>query len=632
VSNAAASLLADALWHIVGGDSWWIVADEGATSTDSQMETAQPLEEYTRRLEARASALSQLQRRELAISRARLLAALGGLGLWSMARALWAISAAWLLAPVVAFVALVVVHHRARRARGRTQRAVEFYEHGVARLTERWSGTGEGGERFRDESHPYAEDLDLFGRGSLFELLCTARTRAGEDTLAGWLLSPASPDEVRERQVAVAELRPKLDLREDLAAIGIDVRAGLHPEALAAWGSAPAMPRPGGLRFVAAVLVGLSLGSLLGWGMGVLGPRPAVLALSLQGVFALVLRTRVRRAIREVERPARDLALLSHLLGRLETECFEAPRLTMLRAALDTGGLSPSRQIARLGRQIDLLYARNNELFAPVSGLLLWATQCVLAIEAWRAANGAAITRWIDVVGEMEALCALAGYAYEHPEDPFPEIVQPQPWFQAEQLGHPLIPESRCVRNDVRLGGDLRLLIVSGSNMSGKSTLLRAVGTNAVLAQAGAPVRARRLRLSPLTVGASIRLHDSLQAGVSRFYAEITRLRQLVDLTQGASALLFLLDEVLHGTNSHDRRIGAEAVVRELVERRAVGLVTTHDLALAQMSDALGARAANVHFEDHLENGKMSFDYRMRPGVVTKSNALALMRAVGLEV
>jgi len=596
------------------------------------MDAARPLGEYARRLEARGSELSQLQRRELAMSRARLSAALGGVGTWWLAHALWAVSIAWLLAPVLAFVALVVAHHRVRRTRERAQRAVEFYQHGVGRLTERWSGTGERGDRFRDESHPYAEDLDLFGQGSLFELLCTARTRAGEDTLAGWLLSAASPDEVRARQTAVAELRPKLDLREDLAAIGTDVRAGLHPEALAAWGSAPPLLSSRVLRVVAAALVVLSLGFLLAWGGGFLGPRPAAIALSLQGVFAFFLRRRVRQVIRSVERPARDLALLAHLLGRLEAEGFEAPRLKVLRAALDTGGLPPSRQIARLGRQIDLLYARNNELFAPVSGLLLWATQCALAIEAWRAANGAAIARWIDVVGEMEALCALAGYAYEHPDDPFPEITAPQACFEAEQLGHPLIPESRCVRNDVRLGGELCLLIVSGSNMSGKSTLLRAVGTNAVLAQAGAPVRARRLRLSPLAVGASIRLHDSLQAGTSRFYAEITRLRQLVDLTQGSSPLLFLLDEILHGTNSHDRRIGAEAVVRELVERRSVGLVTTHDLALAQMADTLGAHAANVHFEDHLENGKMSFDYRMRPGVVTKSNALALMRAVGLEV
>jgi len=228
-------------------------------------------------------------------------------------------------------------------------------------------------------------------------------------------------------------------------------------------------------------------------------------------------------------------------------------------------------------------------------------------------------------------LSALAGYAYEHPGDPFPELSQ-DTCFDGEALGHPLIPEARCVRNDLHLGGALCLLIVSGSNMSGKSTLLRTVGTNAVLALAGAPVRARRLRLSPLAVGASIRIQDSLQGGTSRFYAEITRLRQLMDQAQGPLRLLFLLDEILHGTNSHDRGIGAEAVVRGFVARGAIGLVTTHDLALARVADALAPRACNVHFEDHLDDGKMTFDYRMRPGVVAKSNAVALMRAIGLEV
>jgi len=235
-------------------------------------------------------------------------------------------------------------------------------------------------------------------------------------------------------------------------------------------------------------------------------------------------------------------------------------------------------------------------------------------------------------VGEFEALGSLAAYAYERPQDPFPELAEAEGCFEGEGLGHPLIPEGRNVRTDLRLSGELRVLVVSGSNMSGKSTLLRTVGVNAVLALAGAPVRARRLRLSPLEVGASIHVQDSLQAGASRFYAEITRLRQIVELTKGPRPVLFLLDEILHGTNSHDRRVGAEGVVRGLVGRGAIGLVTTHDLALALIADGLAPRAANVHFEDHLEAGKMTFDYRLRPGVVQRSNALELMRSVGLEV
>jgi DNA mismatch repair ATPase MutS len=271
-------------------------------------------------------------------------------------------------------------------------------------------------------------------------------------------------------------------------------------------------------------------------------------------------------------------------------------------------------------------------LFAPLAWILLWPTQMAFAIEAWRKRTGPALGGWIAAGGEFEALCTLAGYSYEHPADPFPDVASGTPRFEAEALGPPLLPERRCVSNEVRLGLEEKLWIVSGSNMSGKSTLLRTIGTNAVLALAGAPVRARRLSLTPLAVGASIRIVDSLQAGSSRFYAEITHLRRIVDLASGPHPLLYLLDEILHGTNSHDRRIGAEAVVRALVERGAIGLVTTHDLALARIADDLAPRAANVHFEDHLENGKMTFDYRLRRGVVKKSNALELMRAVGLEV
>ena len=235
-------------------------------------------------------------------------------------------------------------------------------------------------------------------------------------------------------------------------------------------------------------------------------------------------------------------------------------------------------------------------------------------------------------MGELEALLDLAGYAYEHPDDPFAEIVEGAPRYEAEGLGHPLLPEATCVRNDVMLGASQPLWLVTGSNMSGKSTLLRSVGVSAVLAQAGAPVRARELRMSPVSVGASVRIVDSLREGRSRFYSEITGLRRVVALTEGPLPLLFVLDELLHGTNSHDRRAGSGALVRGLIERGAIGLVTTHDLALARIAEDLGSRAANMHFEDELRDGELIFDYTLRPGVVERSNALELMRTVGLDV
>ncbi len=537
----------------------------------------------------------------------------------------------WLVAPAVAFIALAVVQAGITQARRRYERAAVLYDQGLARLDDRWAGKGATGERFLDAAHPYAEDLDLFGHGSLFELLSTARTRVGEETLARWLLTPAAPDVVRARQPAVVELRPRLDLREDLALLGEGVRSGEDAHALAAWAAASPWSVSQAKRIIAMTLALLAVIAAILWISG-FGLFPLLLAVISGQLFAFLHQAQVKSVISAIDAPGRDLSLLSSVMSRLERERFSSPRLVELRAALDVDGRTPSQQIAKLNRLIDLLDARRNMMFAPFALILLWPLQLSFAIERWRQNSGAAVARWLAAVGELEALGSLASYSYEHPQNPFPELVTEGPCFEGEGLGHPLIPESHGVRTDIALGDELRVLIVSGSNMSGKSTLLRTLGTNTVLALAGAPVCARRLRLSPLQVGASIRIQDSLQAGASRFYAEITRLRQIVELTKGSLPVLFLLDEILHGTNSHDRRIGAEGVVSGLVERGAIGLVTTHDLALAHIAEVLAPRAANVHFEDHLEDGKMTFDYLLRPGVIQRSNALELMRSVGLEV
>jgi DNA mismatch repair ATPase MutS len=325
-------------------------------------------------------------------------------------------------------------------------------------------------------------------------------------------------------------------------------------------------------------------------------------------------------------------------LARLERERFAAPRLSALSARI-TGGREPATAaVSHLRRLVERHDWQHNPFFAPFGLVLLWGTHLALALDVWRRAHGPRVAGWVDAVGEFEALSSLAAYAFEHPADPFPVILaspdggRPPACFDAEALGHPLLPAASMVRNDVRLVGGTRLLLVSGSNMSGKSTLLRSVGINAVLAQMGAPVRAASLRLSPLRVGATLRIQDSLQEGRSRFYAEITRVRELADLARGEVPLLFLLDELFHGTNSHDRQAGAAGVLRSLIDRGAIGLVTTHDLALTSMAGALGAAAVNVHFEDVFEHGEIHFDFRLKPGPVTRSNALALMRAVGLEV
>jgi DNA mismatch repair ATPase MutS len=348
----------------------------------------------------------------------------------------------------------------------------------------------------------------------------------------------------------------------------------------------------------------------------------------LAWAFQRALRDRVAEVTGAVERPARELSVLARILERLEREPPASPRVAVLRERL-TSGERASRRIASLARAIAWLDTSRNQLTAIPAWLLLVPVQAACAIERWRSRSGAAIGAWLDALGEMEALLALASHRHENPEDVDPEVVPGPALFTATALGHPLIPRDRVVRNDVAIGDGVRALVVSGSNMSGKSTLLRTVGVAAVMAHAGLPVRAASLRLSPLQPGATLHVQDSLQAGTSRFYAEITRLKQLVDIAAGPVPLLFLLDELLAGTNSHDRRAGAAGVIRGLVDRGAIGLVTTHDLALAELG---GGALANVHFEDQLVDGQLSFDYRMRPGVVARSNAIALMQAVGLDV
>jgi hypothetical protein len=588
--------------------------------------------EYSARLDERRSAEDRWRRRESAVSTARLVVFVAGAMLAWLALGAEAVSIVWVVVPVGAFVGLVIVHEVVIRSGRRARRAVVFYETGLARLENRWAGSGAAGARFLDPHHPYAADLDVFGHGSLFELLSTARTSMGENALAAWLKAPAPPERVRARQAAVAELRPALDLRETLAVSGDDVRVGVDPAALTRWSTAPAVLHRPWLRPVAAICSAASIATLLAWAFPGVGPWPFLAAVSLQSVVSLTLRSKVREVLSAADRPGEHLALLSRILGHLEHEPFSAPLLVELRSSLDSEGWPPSRRIGSLARWLERLHWRRNQMFAPLAALMMWGTQCALAVESWRAAHGRAVPVWLSAVGELEALCSLAGYAFEHPEDPFPEIVVDGPLLDGEGLGHPLLPADRCIRNDLRLDGEQRLLVVSGSNMSGKSTLLRTLGINAVLAQAGAPVRARRLRLSPLAVGATLRVQDSLQEGASRFYAEITRMRQLVEIAEGPLTLFFLLDEILHGTNSHDRRIGAEAIVRGLIDRGAIGLITTHDLALSQIVDSLSPMAVNVHFEDRLDDGRMTFDYTLRPGVVRKSNALELMRSIGLEV
>ena len=598
------------------------------------MSKTDPRTEYRSRLSVLAASLDRYAASYARIAVARLGVALLFVAIaWMSLLERW-MSGLWLIVPLAVFVALAIVHSRIAEAQIRVRRAVAYYELGVARIEDRWAGLGQSDILPAGDSHLYAVDLDIFGRGSLFELISTARTRTGQETLARWFLEPAEPAEILARQEALEELRSMLDLREDLATLGADVVASIHPDSIVVWGETPDSLTSRWPRFVAPVLALVTAAGILSAVVNdTRGAWLALIALLIvEWLFVRQFRGRVEEVLAGADRHGREFKFLSKLVERIESHPFRSSKLRGLQASIRTAGQSCSAQLARFARLGDLADMRRNPMFVLFFFFLIAMTQVAFALEAWRRECGKALSGWLAAIGEFEALCALAGYAYEHPADSFPEIVEGGPTFVGHQVRHPLLPSSGSVANDVRLGAKPQMLVVSGSNMSGKSTLLRTIGINAVLGMAGAPVRAERLALSPMAIGATLRIQDSLLDGKSRFFAEIERIRKIVELTSGDRNVLFLLDEVLHGTNSHDRAQGAEGILRGLLRRGAIGLATTHDLALTRVMADLGTQVANVHFGDRIEGGTMVFDYRMKPGVVEKSNALELMRALGLEV
>jgi MutS-like protein len=593
-----------------------------------------PRAEYNRRIGIHQHVISRDEIAHRKIGNAKFAAVIAAIAIAILAISKHSFSAYWLFAPVAVYAALAVLHERVLGAKSRAELAAAFYRKGLMRMDDKWSGTGETGDRFRDPKHTYADDLDLFGRGCLFELLSTARLPMGENFLAQWLCVPSPPAAVVERQSLVAGLRESLDLRESLAVLGAELRVRLNPESLISWAEAKPV-LPGAAFRTVCVLLALLATATLALFLLTSAYWPLLLVLILETLIYFFFHKRAKAMIAQVSSNAEGLILFSQILERIEQEPFASSRLQEFVAALKGETKSASRSVRRLASIVYWIDGSDSLLGRFLDLPLLYTIQTALAAESWRKRCGSRVRAWIAIVGEMEALFSLAGYSFEHPNDPFPEFAAGadcHPVFEGEDLGHPLLPSAQCVRNSVRLGDDTRLLLISGSNMSGKSTFLRTVGINAVLANAGAPVRAKSLRLSPLLLGTRIRTTDSLQEGRSNFYTEILRIRQIFDQASGQQPLLFLFDELLEGTNSKDRRIGAEGLLRALLTRRSIGIVTTHDLALTEIAESLGGNVRNAHFQDFVEAGQMRFDYKLRDGVVARSNALELMRLIGLQV
>ena len=581
------------------------------------------------------------------------------------------VAAAFALPAAIAFAVLVVWHSRILAAEDEARRWAQVNRDAQARCAGRWRQLLEDGERFEKISHPYAADLDLFGQGSLFQRVCVAHTRFGQEALARLLTEPASVKEIRLRQNAVSVLAPELEARQRLEALALAVvetaasrtdnsenstsstapaaaNAGESgdsrkrvarprapdPEALLRWAeSEPRLERDALLVWGARLLPPLTLAAIAGATLFGLHPLIWVAPLLLQIALAVRASAETTRVFTAVSATEGAFLRYGAMLELLENLALSSTLLESLRDRLLAAEVRPSLLMKDFRSKVGWFDLRHNGLVHPfANALLLWDIHCVLALERWQRRCGKVVRGWFAALGELEALSSLAGFAHDEKNVCFPEVVDGAAVFDAAALGHPLIDASHRVTNDVSLPQPGRALLVTGSNMSGKSTLLRAMGLAAVMAFAGAPVCAARLKIARSTLRTSVRVSDSLEHGVSHFYAEINKLKAVVDAAQKDEPVLFLLDEILHGTNSRERQIGARWVLGELLQRGAIGAVSTHDMELCRLPDSLMPSVTMVHFRESVENGKMSFDYKLRPGPVTAGNALRLMQIIGLDV
>lgn len=598
------------------------------------MESQTPADAYRSRLRDRQQKLQKRERWDQRIATMR------GVVFCGLAILVWRlyagdpISESWLLVPFALFVFLISTHTRLRDSIDQVERSIKHYQNGLDRLKGRWRGMGSDGDRYRDSEHPYANDLDLFGPGSIFELITRCQTRLGEDRLADWFCHAADREAVLGRQAAVRELADRIGLRESLDVLQPPLKETADQNLLQSWVERKDGTRPTWLLVLVTILSLVSVTCLWGMFNGMLTLlAPFLATLGTLVALLLLFRSSLHEEIRAAEHMRDGLPVAVSVLRLIEAQPHQSAALQVIQNRLAVDGKPPSVQLNRLLRTVNLLSnCVRNQFLAPLAVLLGLQFHLTHRISVWKKTIGPHVADWLQSIGEWEALLSLAGHHYEFPQNVFPEIVEEGPLYAGDDLRHPLLEREECVANHIALDRGQKLWLVSGSNMSGKSTFLRTAGANAVLAYAGCSVHAKSCRLSVMQLGAAMRVTDSLREGKSLFYTVVTRLKQIVDLTNGSRQLFYLIDEILPGTNSHDRRLGAEGVLRSLVRRETLGLVTTHDLALTRIVDSLDGHAVNLHFEDHLEDGKMSFDYRLRPGVVKKSNALELMRMIGLDV
>ncbi len=603
-------------------------------SKTSDVSPAEPRNAYRDRLHTVSEQVRELSQKDQTFVKVRTAIFLAALGLGILCvgesdRVSWM----WMFIPLALFVGLLPFHQVCIRKLSLAKAICRFHESRISRLDRKFGVEIADGAEFANELHPWTQDLDVFGRGSLFQMLNECRTLPGRRHLASWMTEICDGETIRVRQLRAQGLKGHLKLREELACIPDSANWQTAEQLLRQWVQEPAEPIPLWVLLWSSIIGIAAVPVMLLIAFDVLSLRILLLLVVLQTPAVIATRRQIRRTASQMDNVDSALRQFGRVIEVFETHHVDEPSVRDLQNRFHSESETASRAIHRLGRLTQWQNnAMRNQFFAPIAwacGLFVVLTHL---LECWRWQHGRDVADWLETVACLEATVSVAGYSFDHPLDCLPEISDTQPELIADELGHPLLKSDICVRNSLQLTSTIPLMLVSGSNMSGKSTFLRSIGSNVVLAFCGSVVRASRFRTYPFQLATSMRVSDSLQEGRSLFYSVVRRLKTVVDLTESPRVVLFLLDEILHGTNSHDRRRGAEAVIRSLVSHNALGIVTTHDLALTQIAETMPKQAVNNHFEDTIVDGRMTFDYKLRGGVVERSNAIELMRMLGLDV
>ncbi len=596
-----------------------------------------PYDSYTRRKDKYDKLIQGLTKTINMVSNLRLAVFIVGLaaGIALYLLKYYIILSAVIFVSIAAFVYLVIRHERLIEIKKFHNFLLEINQNSIKRLDGKWNEFTDTGDEYKNSGHRYFEDLDIFGKGSLFQWINASKTHYGRSFFREILgNTPKCIEDITERQQAVLELSRKLGWRQRFQAETMSVPdKTIDPDELIKWAldtetfyvkkwfsiSAKVLP----------VFTGIVI--LLAMNTQSITFHIPVLLLLIQAILLRIKRKKRSEVFELAERYSNDIKVYYNAVRHFEKHNFKSTHIKDIKAGMvNNEGLKAYKQLDRLSKIIDNISARHSAFFEVLNILTLWDFQCMAAIESWKQSSGKFLLSWIKAIGKVEALCGLAIISFDNPQWPMPDIWDLKPFVEAKGLGHPLLGQNG-VSNDLKIKNPVKVLLITGSNMSGKSTLLRTVGINLVLAYAGAPVCAESFSASIADIHTCMRVSDDLGKSISSFYAELLRIKEIVNRAESGEKVFFLLDEIFKGTNSRDRHMGARVLIKRLSQLNCSGLVSTHDLELSDLENE-GFEVKNYHFEEYYKDNRINFDYKLREGVSTTRNAVYLMRLAGIDI